>query len=83
MPRLDGSSLKVCNAGMQEEVFKITVVPFARTRRTMLAAPSGELGNQRVYRKCVFHAVENTALINLHKIAVDGQRTRVYIRSYE
>lgn len=68
VPRLDSGGVQIGNAGMLEEVLEITAVPFARTRRTMFAAPSGVLRNQRVYRKCVFHRVECMIFLDLHQI---------------
>lgn len=44
-------------AGICKKIVEIIGVPFARTRRTVFAVPSRELGNQRVYCNNVLHLV--------------------------
>jgi hypothetical protein len=53
MKWFDGRCVQISNAGIFQEAVEVICVPFARTRRTMFATPSGVLGNECVYRKSI------------------------------
>ncbi len=61
--RFDSRSSQIRNTRILQEALKVALIPFARTRRTMLATPQEILGDKRVNCNCVFHVVEITTII--------------------